>query len=245
MVAKAPADGYTILMTASVHVISPYILKQAGYDPIADFAPITEIAAGPLLAVGSPQVNAKDLGEFIAEARVAPEKFVFGTSGYGAAGHLAVELLRKSVGGKTLLVPYNGAAPALTRMMAGDVNVMFDPMLSAYPYVKRGQLKALAVTSKERLAMAPDIPTVVELGYPELEFYSWYGLWGPKGIPREAVMRLYTEVNRIIKQPDVEKRLFDSGFVPRGTTPEQFSEYIQAENARYLRIIKDADIKTQ
>ena len=244
-VAKSPADGYTILMTASVHVISPYILKQVGYDPIADFAPITEIASGPLLAVASPQVTAKDLAEFVAQAKRSPDKYTFATSGYGAAGHLAVELLRKTVGGKTLLVPYNGAAPALTRMMAGDIDVMFDPMLSAYPYVKRGQLKPLAVTSKERLVMAPDIPTVVELGLPELEFYSWYGLWGPKGMPREAVTRLYAEITRIIKQPDVEKRLLDSGFIPRGTTPEQFNEYILAENARYLRIIREADIKTQ
>jgi tripartite-type tricarboxylate transporter receptor subunit TctC len=122
---------------------------------------------------------------------------------------------------------------------------MFDPMLSAFPFVRRGQLRALAVTSRERLSMAPDIPTVVEQGLPDLEFYSWYGLWGPNGIPREVVTRLYSDIARIIKQPDVEKRLIDSGFVPRGTTPEQFSQYIVRENARYLRIIKDADIKTQ
>lgn len=244
-VAKSAPDGYTILMTASVHVISPYILKSAGYDPIGDFTPITEIAAGPLIVVANPQVPAKDLGEFLADAKQTPDKYAFATSGYGAAGHLAVELLRKSVGGKTLLVPYNGSAPALTRMMAGDVHIMFDPMLSAYPYVRRGQLKSLAVTSRERLAMAPDVPTVVELGLPDLEFYSWYGLWGPKGMPREAVTRLYSEVAKIIKQPDVETRLLESGFMPRGTTPEQFNEYIRTENARYLQIIKEADIKTQ
>lgn len=245
VVAKSAPDGYTILMTASVHIISPYILKDVGYDPVADFTPITEIAAGPLLVVVNPQVSVTDLGALIAESRKSPDKYVFATSGYGAAGHLAVELLRKTIGAKTLLVPYNGSAPALTRMMAGDVHVMFDPMLSAFPFVRRGQLRALAVTSRERLSMAPDIPTVVEQGLPDLEFYSWYGLWGPNGIPREVVTRLYSDIARIIKQPDVEKRLIDSGFVPRGTTPEQFSQYIVRENARYLRIIKDADIKTQ
>jgi tripartite-type tricarboxylate transporter receptor subunit TctC len=245
LVAKAPADGYTILMTASVHVISPYILKNVGYDPIADFTPVTEIAAGPLIAVAGLQVPATNVSELLTQAKQTPEKYIFATSGYGAAGHLAVELLRRMVGGQTLLVPYNGSAPALTRMMAGDVHIMFDPMLSAYPFVKRGQLKALAVTSRERLAMAPEIPTVVELGIPELEFYSWYGIWGPRGTPVEVVNRLYADVAQIIKQPDVDKRLKDSGFVPRGTSPDEFTRYIGTEKDRYVRIIKEASIKTQ
>ena len=245
VVAKAAPDGYTILMTASVHIISPYILKGIGYNPVADFTPITEIASGPLIIVANPQVGAKDINALIADARRDPDKYVFATSGYGAAGHLAVELLRRMIGGKTLLIPYNGSAPALTRMMAGDVHLMFDPMLSAYPFVRRGQLRGLAVTSRERLAMAPDLPTVFELGLPELEFYSWYGLWGPRGMARDVVTRIYSDVAKIIKQPDVDKRLLDSGFIARATTPEQFGEYIVKENERYLRIIKEADIKTQ
>ena len=245
VVAKAAPDGYTLLMTASVHVISPYILKTIAYDPVADFTPISEIAAGPLVITANLNVSARNIAELIEQAKQTPEKFVFATSGYGAAGHLAIEVVRKLVGREVLLIPYNGAAPALTRMIAGDVHVLIDPVLSSYPFVKRGQLKALAITGRTRMASAPDVPTVVELGLPDLEFYSWYGLWGPKGMPRDIVMRLNGEIAKIVRMPDIEKRLADGGFEAKASSPEEFAAYILQENQTYLRIIREAGIKTQ
>ena len=245
VVARSAPDGYTVLMTASVHIISPYILKTVSYDPVADFTPISEIASGPLVITANLNVAARNVVELIEQAKQSPDKFVFATSGYGAAGHLAIEVLRRTIGREVLLVPYNGAGPALTRMIAGDVHVLIDPVLSSYPFVRRGQLKALAITGRARMAGAPDVPSVVELGLPDLEFYSWYGLWGPRGLPRDIVMRLNGEIAKIVRMPDVEKRLSDGGFEAKASSPEEFADYILKENQKYLRIIREAGIKTQ
>jgi tripartite-type tricarboxylate transporter receptor subunit TctC len=246
LVARAKPDGYTLLMSASVHVISPYILKATSYDPIEDFTPISEIASGPLLIVANQKVPAGTAAEFVSIARKDPTKFVFATSGFGAAGHLAVEILRRAVtdeADKTTLVTFNGAAPALSQLMVGDIHVMIDPVLSSYPFVQSGQVKALGVTGTRRIGLLPDVPTVLEMGLPQLEFYSWYGLWAPKGTPAAIVRKLADELNKIVAMPDIQARLEQSGFEARGTTPDEFSKYLVAERDKYQRILKEADIK--
>lgn len=246
VVAKAAPDGYTLLMSASVHVISPYILKATPYDPVADFTGISEIAQGPLLISANKSVPAKDIAEFISLAKQDPAKFVFATSGYGAAGHLAVELLRRIVApdaSKTTLVNFNGAGPALNQLLVGDIHVIIDPVLSSYQVVSSKQAKVLGLTGARRIPLLPDVPTVVELGYPQLEFYSWYGLWGPKGLPSEIAERIAGEMKRIVALPDVQKRLTDSGFEARGTTPQQFSDYLIKERDKYQRILREVGIQ--
>lgn len=246
LVAKAAPDGYTLLMSASVHVISPYILKATPYDPVGDFTGISEVASGPLLISANKNVPAKDVAEFVALAKKEPAKFVFATSGYGAAGHLAVELLRRIVSSdpaQTTLVNFNGAGPALNQLLVGDIQVIIDPVLSSYQVVDNGQAKALGLTGSRRIALLPNVPTVIELGLPELEFYSWYGLWAPKGLPPAIADRLAAEVKKIVAMPDVQKRLQDSGFEPRATSPQQFSTYLAAEREKYRRILREVGIQ--
>lgn len=245
-VAKATPDGYTILMSASVHVISPYILKATPFDPVADFTGISEVAAGPLIISANNNVPAKNIAEFVEIARKDPGKFVFATSGFGAAGHLAVELLRRIVSKdptQTTLVNFNGAGPALNQLLVGDIQVIIDPVLSSYPMQASGKVKALGLTGSHQIALLPDVPTVTELGLPELEFYSWYGLWGPRGLPMPIADRLAAEVKKIVALPEVEKRLRDSGFEPIASTPAEFAKYLSAERDKYRRILGEVGIQ--
>ncbi len=248
VVSRATPDGYTILMSASVHVISPYILKTTQFDPVDSFGGITEIASGPLLITTNLKNPAKNIAEFVRLAKQNPERFTFSTSGYGAAGHLAVELLRRIASpdkSKTTLVNFNGAAPALTQLMVGDIDILIDPVPSSYPFVAAGNLRALGVTGSKRISLMPEVPTVTELGLPELEFYSWYGLWGPKGLPRAIAERLSAEVKRIVATPEIAKRLAESGFEARGTSPEDFSKYLVQERDKYKKILTDLDISAR
>jgi tripartite-type tricarboxylate transporter receptor subunit TctC len=178
LVAKAPPDGYTLMITASIHVISPFIMKNVPYDAVKDFTAVTHLAAGPLLVLAHPSVTATSIRELFEQLRQQPGKFTFATSSYGSAGHLASETLKRLAGADILVVPYRGSGPALTDLMSGQVNLMVEPILSSLPLVRGGQLKALAVTAKARVAPAPDIPTVAESGVPGFDFYSWYGIWG-------------------------------------------------------------------
>jgi tripartite-type tricarboxylate transporter receptor subunit TctC len=244
-VTKAQPDGYTLMLTASIHVISSMVMKNVPYDAVRDFAPVTQIAAGPLLVLAHPSVAAKDLAELFRDLKEKPDAYTFATSSYGSAGHLAAETLKHIAGVDTLLVAYKGSGPALTDLMGGQVNLMCEPILSSLPLVKAGKLRALAVTSTQRVAVAPEIPTVAESGVPGFDFYSWYGLWGPKGLPREITATLYQAVAKIVADNEVRDRLAAQGFEPVGSSPEEFGRYIGIENAKYARIIKEANIKAE
>jgi tripartite-type tricarboxylate transporter receptor subunit TctC len=244
-VAKSPADGYTLLLTASIHVVTPFLQKDVPYDVVKDFTPISLVASGPLLVSTTPKVPATNLKEFFDLVRKDPAKYTFATSSFGSAGHLAIELLKRDAGVDTLVIPYKGATPALTDLMAGAVQLMADPMLSSLPLAKAGNIKALAVTSLKRVAIAPEIPTVAESGMTGFDFSSWYGLWGPKGLPPELVTKLRDEVARIVERPDVKQRFAALGFDSIGSTPEYFAQYIADEMARYQKIIKDGNIKAE
>lgn len=245
VVAKAAPDGYTLLLTASLHVVNPFLYKNMPFDVVKDFTPVTLIAAGPLIVSTTPSVPAGTLREFFDLVRQSPEKYTFGTTSIGSAGHLVIELLKREAGAKTLVVAYKGTAPALTDLMSGQIQLLADPMLSSLPLARAGRIKALAITSTKRQAAAPEIPTVEESGLPGFDFVSWYGLWGPKDLPPQIAAKLQASIAEVLKMPDVQERLGALGFEPIGSAPDQFAAFIASEMAKYGKIIHDADIKVE
>jgi len=244
-VARAAADGYTLMLTASIHVVTPYLRKTMPYDVVTDFTPITLVASGPLLVSTTPSVPANTLAEFFDLVRKDPGKYTFATSSFGSAGHLAIELLKRDAGVETLVVAYKGGGPALNDLMSGTVQLIADPMLSSLPLAKAGNIKALAVTSTRRVAIAPEIPTVAESGMKGFDFASWYGLWAPKGLSADLVTKIQTEVTRIVERPDVKEQFALLGFEPIGSTPDYFAKYIKDEMVKYQGIVRDANIKAE
>ncbi len=244
-VAKAAPDGYTLMLTASIHVVTPFLHKAVPYDVVTDFTPISLVASGPLIVSTTAQTPARTLKEFFDLVRKDPNKYTFATSGFGSAGHMAIELLKRDAGVDTLVVPYKGASPALTDLMSGQVQLIADPILSSLPLAKAGSIKVLAITSTKRVDIAPEIPTVAESGMKGFDFGSWYGLWGPKGLPADLVTTIQAEVARIVQRPEVRERFALLGFEPLGSTPDYFAGYIKDEMAKYEQIIKDANIKAE
>jgi tripartite-type tricarboxylate transporter receptor subunit TctC len=239
LVAKSPADGYTVLMgTVSTHAINPSLYARLPFDHVKDFAPITLVAAVPNILVVNPSVPATSVKELIALAKAKPGKLNFASSGNGTSIHLSGELFKTMTGVDMTHVPYKGSAPALTDLMGGQVNVMFDNMPSAFPHVKSGKLRALAVTSARRSPAVPDLPTVAEAGVPGYEATSWFGLIAPAGTPKEIVNKFSTTVAKILGTPEVRERLSSQGAEPVGNTPEQFSAFIRAETAKWAEVVK-------
>jgi len=245
VVAKADPDGYTLLLTASVQVVNPFLYKNVPFDVVKDFTPITLIAAGPLIVSTTPSVPAKNLKEFFDLVRKDPQKYTFATTSVGSASHLVIELLKREAGVDTLVIAYKGTGPALTDLMSGQIQLVADPMLSSLPLAQSGSIKALAVTSLKRQAIAPQIPTVDESGFPGFEFVSWYGLWGPKDLPADITAKLQMNIAKILAQPDVKQRLSVLGFDAIGSTPDYFAKFIDGEMAKYGKIIHDANIKAE
>jgi tripartite-type tricarboxylate transporter receptor subunit TctC len=244
-VAKSAPDGYTLLLSASVHVINPFLYKSVPYDVVNDFTPVSLLAEGPLIVSTTPSVPASNLRDFFALVRKDPQKYTFGATTIGSASHLAVELLKSDAGLDTLVVAYKGTAPALTDLMSGQIHLLADPMLSSLPLAQGGKIKALGLTSLKRAAAAPEIPTVEESGVKGFHFVSWYGVWGPKNLPADVSGKLQTEIAKVLALPEVKQRLSNFGFDPIGTGGAQFAAYIRDEMAKYEKIIKDAKIKVE
>ena len=245
VVAKADPDGYTLLLTASLHIVNPFLYKNVPFDVVKDFTPVTLIAAGPLIVSTTPSVPANNLRDFFDLVRKEPQKYTFGTTSVGSASHMVVELLKREAGVDTLVIAYKGTGPALTDLMSGQIQLLADPMLSSLPQAQVGRIKALAITSLKRQTAAPDIPTVEESGLPGFEFVSWYGLWGPKDLPADIAARLQTGIAAVLAEPDVKVRLTTLGFEAIGSTPDYFAKYIESEMAKYGKIIHDANIKAE
>src|SRR5215471_18688278 len=244
-VAKAAPDGYTLMVSASVHVINPFLYKSVPYDVVNDFTPVSLIADGPLIVSTTPSVPANNLKDFFALVRKDPQKYTFGTTSIGSASHLAIELLKSDAGLDTLVVAYKGTAPALTDLMSGQIQLLADPMLSSLPLAQGGKIKALGLTSLKRAAAAPEIPTVEESGVKGFNFVSWYGLWGPKNLPADISDKLQAEIAKVLALPDTKQRLSTLGFDPIGTGGAQFAAYIRDEMAKYEKIINNAKIKVE
>src|SRR5499425_98758 len=216
-VAKAAPDGYTLLVSASVHVINPFLYKSVPYDVVHDFTPVTLLAEGPLIVSTTPSVPANNLKDFFALVRKEPQKYTFGATTIGSASHLAIELLKLDAGLDTLVVSYKGTAPALTDLMSGQIQLLADPVLSSLPLAQGGEIKPLGLTSLKRATAAPEIPTVEESGVTGFAFVSWYGLWGPKNLPAEISNTLQAEIAKVLALPDVKQRLNALGFDPIGS----------------------------
>lgn len=244
-VAKSAPDGYTLYINASIHSINPYVLKSLPYDAVKDFTPIAELARGPLLFTVHPSVPANTVKEFIAVVKADPKKYNLATTGFGAAGHLAIALFRARAGLDVPIVLYKGGGPAIQDMIGGQVQALIDPLLSSGPQVKSGRLRALAITSSRRSPVFPDVPTVIEAGMPELEFYSWYGLWGPANLPPAIVAKLEDAAIKAVQSPEVREKLIGLGFEPTGRTAPEFSKFIDSEVVKYSRIIKEANIQQE
>ena len=244
-VAKAAPDGYSLLVSASVHVINPFLYKNVPYDVVHDFTPVMLLADGPLIVSTTPSIPANNLKDFFDLVRKDPQKFTFGATTIGSASHLAIELFKRDAGLDTLVVAYKGTAPALTDLMSGQIQLLADPMLSSLPLAQGGKIKALGLTSRKRASAAPEIPTVEESGMTGFEFVSWYGLWGPKNLPADVSNKLQAEIAKILAQPDVKERLNTLGFEPIGSPGDAFAKYIRDEMAKYEAIIRDAKIRVE
>ena len=245
-VAKATPDGYTLLLSASIHVINPFLYKSVPYDVVKDFTPVSLLADGPLIVSTTPSVPANNLKDFFDLVRKEPTKYTFGTTSVGSASHLAIELLKRDAGLDTLVVPYKGTAPALTDLVSGQIQLLADPMLSSLPLAQAGKIKALGITSLKRMDVAPNIPTVEESGGMKgFEFVSWYGLWAPKNLPADVSAKLSSDLAKVMARPEVKERLSAMGFNPIGSDSAQFAKYVTDEMAKYSKIINDAKIKME
>ena len=244
-VVKSTPDGHTLLLNASIHVVTPLINKNVPFNVIEDFTHVAHVAAGPLLISTHPSVPAKTLREFFDLMKKNPEKYNLITSGAGSAGHLATEALKKQAGIEAEVVAYKGAGPALNDLIGGQVHFMADPMLSSLPHVKSGRLRALAVTSAKRTPLAPDVPTVAESGMQAFEMVSWYGVWGPKGLPADVSAYLGRNIADVVNSARFKEKLGPLGFEPEFRDANGLRAFMIDEMKRYEVIVKDAKIQVQ
>ena len=242
-VKQADPDGYTLLFSAATHLMAQQVMKNAPYDPIADFTSIARVGEAPMLLVMSPKLPQKTIAEVVADARKHPDKWTFATAALGAPGHLATVAFNRLAGLKLMIVPYRGTAPGLTDVAAGNVQLLIDPVLALLPMAQGGQVKGLAVTSAKRSSLAPDIPTAAESGLPGLEHATWYGVWGPKGMPADIVKTLNASINDAIKALAQDGRLAKLGIEAVSETPEQFLEFSKKDLDRNTELLKSVDFQ--
>jgi tripartite-type tricarboxylate transporter receptor subunit TctC len=242
-VAKAAPDGYTMGLVTSTFAMTP-TLQKPPYDPVRDFTPLILLAAVPNILVINPALPAHSLQELVALARARPGELGYATSGNGTVSHLLTEWLRSAVGGMQLVhVPYKGNAQALTDLLGGHVSIMFSALPSAMPYLTTNRIRPIAITSRNRSAAVPQVPTFIESGLPEFEFSSEFGLLMPARTPREIVIRLNREILRILRMPDVRARLATQGAEPVGNTPEEYARSLKADLARWAKVVAATGIR--
>jgi tripartite-type tricarboxylate transporter receptor subunit TctC len=243
IVAKSDPDGYTLLVQASTFVVAPLLMKSVPYNVEKDFTPITQLGSVPLLVTSYPGIPVKNLKEFITAIKAEPNKYTFGTSAEGSASHLAEAAIKHDAKLDFMIIPYKGTAPALIDVMGGHTSAMVDALPSTAPHVKSGKLRPLAVTSAQRAASLPDVPTVAESGLDGFEMVSWYGMWGPAKMPAELVSKIHQEVVKALNSQQAVKNLSEQGFTVSGSSPDEFKSYIKQESDKYSRLIKAANIK--
>src|SRR5678815_4858840 len=243
VVARAAPDGYTLLLNASSHVINASLYDKLPYDPIKDFTPVSEVASYMLVLVVHPSVSATSVKDFVAFAKAKPDGLSVANAGIGTPTHLAAVLFAQAAGVNLIHVPYRGAAPASTDLIAGQVPAMFNNPVNAVPQVRANTLRALAATGSKRLSLLPDLPTIAESGYPGFETRTWYGLFGPAGLPADIVRKLHADVERALRIPEIANNLVAQGWDITASPPEQFSVVLQSEFERWSAVVKRAGIK--
>ena len=244
IVAKSPADGYTLVMgSIGTHSVNVSLFSKLAFDPVRDFAPVALVMEAEGLLVLHPSVPAKSVKELIALARARPGQVAYASAGHGTAGHLSGELFKSMAKVNMVHVPYKGNVPAITDLMAGQTSLLFATMPTVLPQVQAGRLKALAVTSSTRSPAAPELPTVAEAALPGYSVTNWIGLFAPAGSPRDIVSKLNGETIRIMQAPDIRKRLANEGAKFTAKTPEEFGAFVRSEIAKWAKVVKEAGIR--
>lgn len=240
---SAEPDGTTLLFSAGTHVMARQVMKSAPYDPIDDFVAIARVGEAPMMLVASPKVAPNTVGELVAEARKAPEKWTFGTAALGAPGHLAALEFNRLSGLNLLINPYRGTAPALNDVAGGHIQLLIDPVLALLPLAKSKQVKGLAVTTAKRTALAPEIPTMAESGLAGMDHSSWYGVWGPKKLPADLITELNAMINEAVQTLEGQGRLAKIGVTPVSETPSQFAAFAKSYRDRNAALLKAANFE--
>jgi len=239
LVAKSPPDGYTLLMgTVGTHAINPSLYAKMPYDHVKDFVPVILVAGVPNVLVVNPSLPVNSVQELIAYAKANPNKLNFASSGNGTSIHLSGELFKTMTGVQMTHVPYKGSAPALTDLIGGQVQLMFDNLPSSLQFIKAGKLRALAVTSLARSSTLPELPTLAESGLPGFEASSWFGVLAPAGTPNDIVKKLNGEIAAWLASPDAKEKLAAQGAIAAGGTPDTFVTHIAAESAKWAKVVK-------
>jgi tripartite-type tricarboxylate transporter receptor subunit TctC len=240
LAAKAAKDGYTLMVNGANFVTTPSLYSKASYDPVRDFEPVALLALAPNVLVVHPSLPAKSVKDLIALARARPGQVNFAGSGSGSTPHLAAELFNTLAKVKMVHIPYRGTGPAIVGLMSGEASVMFMPTTNAVPLVKAGRLRALAVTTRERVPAMPELPTVAESGLKGYESSQWYGVMAPAGTPAEVLGLLNSHIAKIMQAPDMKQRLAGDGLVAVGGTREQFAAHIKTETAKWASVIRQS-----
>jgi tripartite-type tricarboxylate transporter receptor subunit TctC len=242
LVANAPADGHTLLMATFSHAVNATFYRKLPFDTLKDFAAVTLVASAPNILQVHPSVPAKTVKELIAAAKAQPGKLNFASAGNGSSSHLAGELFKSLTTVQVMHIPYKGAAPAMTDLLGGRVEMSFDPLPSSLAHIRAGKLKPLAVTTSKRSSVLPDVPTLAEAGVPGYELNGWSGLLVHADTPKEIVRSLNRDIVAIIKAPDIRERFAGMGFDIVGDTPEQFQAFLEAEVAKWGKVVRAAKI---
>ena len=246
IVARAPADGHTILLGYIANVaIAPSLYEKLPFDPVKDYEPITLLATSPNVLVAHPTVAAKNLKELIALAKAQPGKLNYASASIASVGHLTGELLNDLAGIKMTHVAYKGSGQAVTDLLGGHIQLMFSGFSSTLPHIKSGKLRALAQTGEKRSPALPDVPTIAESGFPKFEATAWYGVHAPAKTPKPIVSRLNAELVKALKLPDVSERLGSLGFEIAATTPEYYGNYIRSEIKKWAKVVKASGAKPE
>ena len=242
--ARAAPDGYTLVMPITSLPMSPWLYPKLPYDPVKDFSPIILACAAPLIMVVNPEVPAKSVQEFIALAKQQPGQLNYANSGNGTTAHLAGELFKKMANIKMESVNYKGGGSSVIDTVAGRVQMYFSTIPAALPHLKSGKLRALAVTSKHRVEMVPDVPTVDESGLQGFEVVGWFGIFAPTGTPNNVILKLNDTINTVLKMPEIQARLAKQGLIPGGGSPEALRDLLDADLNKWGKLIKEIGIKT-
>jgi tripartite-type tricarboxylate transporter receptor subunit TctC len=241
IVAKAPADGHTLLVTTIAFAINASLQKQS-YDAVKDFVAISELSTIPLMLVVHPSLPINNLKEFIEYSRTQPAGLDYATSGPGTSTHLAAEMFKTMTGAKLVHVPFKGNAEVINALVGGHVKAHFGLTASTLQHVRNGKLRVIAVTTEKRLPDLPDVPTIIELGYPAYEISSWQGVFAPTGTPKEVIARLNREIVAMLRTPEVQARITKEGAIPVGSSPEEFSVRFRNEVEKWARVARSAGL---
>ena len=242
-VRKAKADGYTLIFNASSHAYLPLVMSKKTYDPERDFTPVGQIGYVPLIVAVTNELPVRTVAELVQLAKAHPGKYTWATSGLGTTSHLSEEMFNRALGLQMEIVAYKGAVPQLTDVVGGHVSAAISPMPGVMPFVQAGRLRPLAVTSKTRVLSLPDVPTLAEGTIPGFELLSWYGIWGPAGLPADITHKLNTEIAKAVEAPSLKSKFAELSFVPTQSTAAQFKALIADDMAKIGKAVKQAGIR--